>query len=205
MGLWDERVVPQMVRWACGHENVDRQRAKVVPRARGRVLEIGMGSGLNVPHYDPAHVTAVVGIEPSARLRADASRQAERAPMPVRVLDALAEALPVESESIDSVVVTYTLCTIPDPDAALAELRRVLAPGGAIHFVEHGLAPDESVQRMQRLLEPAWRRLAGGCHLSRDTPALLERHGFELTELDTMYLPGPRFLNFNSWGSARPG
>ncbi len=203
MGFWDERVVPQMVRWACGHENVDRQRTKVVPLARGRVLEIGMGSGLNLPHYDPLVVTEVIGVEPSERLRTDAQGAATRAAMPVRVFDAVAESLPVDAASVDSVVVTYTLCTVGDPDAALTELRRVLVPGGAVHFVEHGLAPDESVRRRQRLFDPVWSRFAGGCHLTRDVPALLVRHGFELDALDTMYLPGPRALNWNSWGSAR--
>ena len=203
MGFWDERVVPQMVRWACAHENVNRQRAKVVPHAHGRVLEIGMGAGLNVPHYDPDRVTEVVGIEPSARLRSDASRRAAAAPMPVRVVDAVAERLPVDDESIDSAVVTYTLCTIPDVGAALRELRRVLVPGGTIHFVEHGLAPDERVRRLQRVLEPGWRRFAGGCHLTRDVARLLAQHGFAVEELDAMYLPGPRVLNWNRWGRAR--
>lgn len=201
MGFWEERVVPQMVRWACGHENVDRQRAKVVPRARGRVLEIGMGSGLNLPHYGAA-VSEVIGVEPSTRLRSDALAAAGRAAMPVRVLDAVAERLPVEGASIDSVVVTYALCTVDDVAATMAELRRVLVPGGVLHFVEHGLAPDEAVRRRQRLFDPVWRRFAGGCHLTRDVPTVLEESGFELDDVDSMYLPGPRALNWNTWGSA---
>ena len=127
---------------------------------------------------------------------------AGRAAMPVRVLDAVAERLPVEGASIDSVVVTYALCTVDDVAATMAELRRVLVPGGVLHFVEHGLAPDEAVRRRQRLFDPVWRRFAGGCHLTRDVPTVLEESGFELDDVDSMYLPGPRALNWNTWGSA---
>lgn len=175
-----------------------------MPGARGRVLEIGVGSGLNLPHYDAASVAEVVGIDPSAELLREAERVARRLPLPIRLHVGSAEDLPFDDASFDSVVITYTLCSVPSLDRALAEVRRVLRPDGAVYFCEHGRAPDAGVRRVQALLEPAWKRLAGGCHLTRDTPAALERAGFAIEELDTMYLPGARFMNWNAWGVARP-
>ncbi len=204
MSFWEERVLPPLTKWACGQRSIDRQRAKLVPRATGRVLELGVGSGFNLPHYDPAAVDEVIGVDPSAPLRRDAEDAAAEIDLPVRILDGVAEALPVDAGSIDSVVITYTLCTIPDVDGALAEIRRVLRPEGAVYFCEHGLAPDRPVRVVQRLMEPAWKRAGGGCHLTRDAPASFVRAGFDLEDLESMYLPGFSPMTWNTWGVARP-
>ena len=202
MSPWDRFVLPRLVNWACGVRSVDRQRAKVIPRARGRVLEIGIGSGLNFPHYDPEAVTEVVGVDPSAPLLEDARRAAGSALVPVTLEEGTAEALPVADASVDTVVTTYTLCSVPDVDRALSEVRRVLCAGGALLFCEHGLAPDEQVRRWQRRLTPVWKRIGGGCNLDLPVPGLLEAAGFHVDDLETMYLPGLRFMNFNYWGLA---
>lgn len=203
MSPWERLVVPRLVQWACAANPVLRQRAKVVPRAVGQVLEIGVGSGLNLPHYDGEQTASVFGIDPSRELLAAAEGAARRAPFPVTLERGSAEDLPLESGTIDTVVVTYSLCSIPDIGGALGEARRVLRPGGTLLFAEHGLAPDQEVVRWQRRLDPLWSRLGGGCHLDRDIPTLIGEAGFEVDSLDTLYLPGPRFLNFNYWGSAK--
>ncbi|MDX1374894.1 MAG: class I SAM-dependent methyltransferase [Burkholderiales bacterium] len=205
---WYERhVLPRMVDLACGVKPVRRQRAKVVPRARGRVLEVGIGSGLNLPYYDKSRVSAIVGLDPSGAMRRRAERRLAEANLSVEFIGLSAETIPQPGASFDSVLITYTLCSIPDPLAALAEMRRVLKPGGRLIFCEHGLAPDASVRRWQDRLTPLWRRIGGGCHLNRDIPALLEAGGFACSDLQTMYLPGLRPMTYNFWGEAvvRPG
>ena len=168
------------------------------------MLEIGVGSGLNLPHYDPREVSEVIGIDPSEALLADAERVARDLDLDVTLDVASADRLPVEDESVDSVVVTYTLCSVPDLDAALLEVRRVLRKEGSLYFCEHGLAPDEEVRRWQARLEPVWKRIGGGCHLTRPIPELLEAAGLSVDSLETMYLPGMRFMTWNTWGVATP-
>lgn len=202
--LWERHAVPYLVRLACGASSIERQRVKVIPPIAGRVLEIGIGSGLNLPHYAPERVTEVVGVDPSPALLRDAAAVAAKLSLPVRLELGSAERLPVEDASVDAVVVTYALCSVPDLDRALAEVRRVLRPEGALHFCEHGLAPDANVRRWQARIEPVWMRIGGGCHLTRPIPALLEAAGYSIVALDTMYLPGLRILNWNTWGVARP-
>lgn len=202
-GLWERYVVPRLVRSACSARPVERQREKVVPRATGRVLEIGIGSGLNLPFYDAGNVVAVTGVDPSPELTGDALAQGRGMPFPVTVRTASAEAIPEPDNSFDTAVVTYALCSILDLSAALAEIRRVLVPGGVLLFVEHGEAPDVGVRRVQRLLNPMWKRIGGGCNLHRPIPALLEAAGFVVEDLQALYLPGPRWLNYNYWGLAR--
>ncbi len=201
---WDRYVVPRLIEWACNGRPVTRQRQKVVPAARGRVLEIGVGSGLNFPFYDPSKVESVVGNDISEELLAKAERAADSVPFEVTLSSTSAEHLAFDDDSFDTVLVTYTLCSIPDVASALCESRRVLRPDGRLLFVEHGQAPDASVARWQRRLEPAWKRIGGGCHLTRDVPVLLRDAGFDVDWLETLYLPGPRVLNFNYWGSAKP-
>jgi ubiquinone/menaquinone biosynthesis C-methylase UbiE len=179
-----------------------RQRAKVIPSASGQVLEIGIGSGLNVPFYDAGKVQRLWGLDPSPETWALASGEVRTAPFPVAFLSAGAEAIPLDASSVDTIVITYSLCSIPDATAALAEMRRVLRPGGRLLFVEHGLAPDESVRKWQRRITPLWKKVAGGCHLDRDIPGLLRECGFRIAELETMYLPGWRPATFNYWGAA---
>jgi len=205
MGLYSRFVLPHLLTCACGAKPVRYQRRKVVPEARGRVLELGMGPGLNLPFYDPERVSAVVGVDPDPHLRKRAQRAAAGLPFPVEYLTATAEDEPVERGSIDTVVVTYTLCTIPDAVSALTALRPVLKPAARVLFCEHGAAPDADVLRWQTRLNPLWRRIAGGCNLNRAIPGLLEEAGYRIEALETMYLPStPRFAGFNYWGVAAP-
>lgn len=199
---YDRHILPYMIDLACGLEPVRRQREKVVPLAEGRVLEVGIGTGLNLRHYDKSRVTSLVGLDPALEMHRLARKRMRQAGLAVELVGLEAERIPFESGSFDSVVCTYTLCSIPDPAAALGEMRRVLKPGGRFIFCEHGLAPDASVRRWQQRLEPLWSRLGGGCHLTRDVPALLRAAGLRSDDLQTMYLPGPRPLTYNYWGSA---
>jgi ubiquinone/menaquinone biosynthesis C-methylase UbiE len=205
MGFYARHVLPRLLDLSCGMKPVRKQREKVVPRAHGRVLEVGIGSGLNLAHYDRERVSALIGLEPSPEMRRIAERRARDAGIDVQWLGLEAERIPLPDRSIDSIVVTYTLCTIEDAASALSEMRRVLAPGGALLFSEHGRAPDPKVARLQDRLTPYWQHIGGGCRLNRDIPALLGAAGFELAELETMYLPGaPRAMGYTFWGSARP-
>ena len=200
---WYERhVLPVMIDLSCGVRPVRRQRAKVVPRARGRVLEVGIGSGLNLPYYDKSTVSAIVGLDPSGAMRRRAEARIAQTGLAVEFIELSAEKIPQPDASFDSVLITYTLCSIPDPVAALEEMRRVLKPGGRLIFCEHGRAPDASVRRWQDRLTPLWRRIGGNCHLNRDIPALLAAGGFECGDMQTLYLPGLRPLTFNYWGEA---
>lgn len=183
---------------------MERQRQKVVPLARGRVLEVGVGSGLNFPFYDRNGVEKVWALEPSPELMRMAERRARSSPLDIEYLEAPGEAIPLDDRSIDSVVVTYTLCTIPDAVAALRQMARVLRPGGRLLFSEHGTAPDEKVRRWQERLNPYWRRVSGGCELNRPIPRLIEQGGFRIETLETMYLPGWRPASFHYWGAAVP-
>ena len=201
---WYERhVLPHLLHCACGVKPIRRQRQKVVPLAHGRVLEIGIGTGLNLPHYDRSKVSQLTGVDPALRMHPMAQRLARQSGIAVDLVGLSAEKLPLADASVDSIVCTYTLCTIPDPVAALHEMRRVLAPGGALLFSEHGQAPDESVRRWQDRLQPLWGRIAGGCHLGRDIPQLLRQGGFK-ADIQSRYLPGPRFASYHYWGSAVP-
>lgn len=205
MSFYERHVLPLMIGAACGCRPIRRQRAKIVPRAEGVVLELGFGSGLNIPHYDPSKVRKLYALEPSAGMRAAARGKAALAPFPIEVLAETAETLSLPAASVDTVLVTYSLCTIPDPGAALEGARRALKPGGQLLFCEHGIAPDESVRRWQRRIEPVWKPIAGGCHLTRDIPAIVRSAGFAIDGLETMYLPrAPRWAGFNYWGAARP-
>lgn len=201
---YDRHVFPYVMDLTCGIKPVRRQRAKVVPLAAGRVLEIGIGTGLNLPHYDKSRVASLTGLDPALQMHRLARKRMARAGLDVELVGLSAERIPKDDGSFDTVLMTFTLCSIPDPVAALKEMRRVLAPGGSLLFCEHGRAPDESVRRWQDRLTPWWKKLAGGCHLNRDVPALLDEAGFRCDELQTMYLPGPRPLTFNYWGAAHP-
>ena len=204
MGFYDRHILPHVINLACGVKPIRYQRQKVVPQAEGRVLEVGIGSGLNLPFYDPARVEKLWGLEPAPEIRRMAEKAAAGAPFPVEFIDLPGETIPLEPGSVDTVVITYTLCTIPDAVRALHEMRRVLKPGGQLLFAEHGRAPDASVRRWQDRLTPIWKRIGGGCHLNRDIPKLLEQGGFAIDRLETMYLPGPRPMTFNYWGAAVP-
>jgi len=206
MGFYDRHILPHVLDFACGVAPVAGQREKVVPAAEGRVVEIGLGSGLNLPFYDPSKVTSVIGVDPAGEMLARAGKRTGGLRFPVEMAALEGEALPFEAASADTVVITYSLCTIPDPAQALSEMRRVLKPGGKLLFAEHGAAPDAGVARWQKRLDRwIWPRIAGGCHLSRHPDSLIENAGFALDSLKTMYLPKtPRPLGFNYWGAAVP-
>jgi ubiquinone/menaquinone biosynthesis C-methylase UbiE len=204
MGLYQRYLLPRLIQCACGSRVVDRQRRKVVPLAQGEVLEIGFGSGLNLPHYRPGQVGTLWALEPSAEMRALAAPRVAASGLKPRWLDLPGEALPLPDASVDCVVMTYTLCTIPDAGAALAQLKRVLRPGGRLLFCEHGAAPDAGVRRWQDRLDGPWGRIAGGCHLNREVAPLIASAGFRFDELQSGYLPKtPRFAGYNTWGCAR--
>lgn len=204
MGFYDRYLLPPLLDLAMSAKPITYQRRKVVPLAEGRVLEIGLGAGQNLPFYDAAKVTHVWGLEPAAEMRARAMKRARDVKFPLEFLDLKAEEIPLEDKSVDTVLVTYTLCTIPDVNRALKGMRRVLKPGGRLIFCEHGEAPDESVRKWQTWMTPTWKKFAGGCHVGRPIPQLIREGGFTVEKMETMYLPStPRPLGFNYWGSAK--
>ena len=203
MAIYREHVLPWVLHLAMKNREATRHRERIVPAARGRVLEIGIGSGLNLPFYGP-DVEAVIGLDPSAKLLSMARTAARGRPFNVELIDRSAEDLPFEDQVFDSVVTTWTLCSIPDPALALAEMRRVLKPDGEVIFIEHGLSAEVPVQVWQNRLTPLWRRCAGGCHLNRPIDALIGDGGFALSHLNTGYLvKGPRPLTYHYEGRAR--
>ncbi len=203
MGMYDRYVLPHVIHLACGTKPILKQREKVVPHAEGRILEIGMGSGINIPFYDPAKVEKVWGLEPSEGMRVKASEAVEAAPFDLEWLGLPGEEIPLDNDSVDTVVLTYTLCTIPDYGKAVQQMRRVLKPGGKLLFSEHGKAPDGNVQRWQNRINSTWGKIAGGCHLNRDIPAMLREGGFDIKEMDSMYVPStPKVAGFTYWGYA---
>ena len=203
MSYYQHRVLPHLVHLAMRQEALMPFRKRIIGAAEGQVLEIGIGSGLNLPLYGSA-TRSVIGLEPSSALLRMARERAAEASVPVRLLEASAEAVPLDDASIDTVVTTWTLCTIRDAHRGLTELRRVLKPGGALLFVEHGRAPELSVARWQDRLDPLWRRLAGGCHLNRKVDELISEGGFRLDTLMHARLAGPRTHTFLYEGRARP-
>ena len=202
MGIYGERVLPYVLNFACGMKAVEPLRRRVCEGLTGDVVEIGFGSGLNVPFY-PTAVTRVAAVEPADGAWKLANNRLAATNIPVQRSGLDGESLPFEDDSYDAAVSTWTLCTIPDVAAALGELRRVLKPGGTLHFVEHGLAPDERVRRWQHRVEPVQKRVFGGCHLTRPIVDLLTTAGFTITELDVFYQkPAPKFEAAYSLGIA---
>jgi ubiquinone/menaquinone biosynthesis C-methylase UbiE len=204
MGFYSKYILPRATCFACSLKPTRMQRGQVVPLARGRVLEIGIGSGLNLPFYAPGKVEYLWGLDPSRENWA--LMEGRRAPVDfdVEFLEASAEAIPLHDASVDCVLMTYTLCTLPAVRPSLEEMRRVLKPGGQLIFCEHGAAPDASVRRWQNRLNPLWQRMAGGCNLNRTVPELLVQGGFTIQELETGYIPGWKPVSFNYRGIARP-
>lgn len=203
MSFYENYILPHVINVACGSKPVRRQREKVVPHAEGHVLEIGMGSGLNIPFYQPDKIEKVWGLEPSEGMRRKAKPMADAAPFDLEWLDLPGEEIPLDDNSVDTVVLTFTLCTIPDTLTAVKQMRRVLKPGGKLLFSEHGKAPDEAVFKWQNRLNKTWGRFAGGCHINRDIPLLLEQGGFDIKKIDTMYVPStPKVAAFTYWGYA---
>ena len=203
MSFYNDRILPHLINRACSTRPTRKQREKIVHRAYGDVLEIGFGGGLNLRHYDRKNVRRVFGLEPSEGMRNSAARVIAESDIEVELIDLPGEEIPLDDNTADSVLVTYTLCTIPDVVTALQEMRRVLKSGGHLFFCEHGKAPDQDVQKWQRRLNPGWRRVSGGCNMDRDIPALLREGGFDIEDDNRMYVPGIRALSYNYWGAAR--
>lgn len=206
MGIYERHVLPRLVDWGCSMGTITEQRDRIVPRARGRVLELGIGSGRNLPLYDPEEVEIVWGVDPSPELYRMAAPRAAGLSFPVRFFVRAADepGLPLAEGSIDTVVITYAMCTIPDPAGALREARRTLGPEGRLLFAEHGRSPDPAVRRWQERVTPAWSKVTGGCRLDRDPLAILAAAGFEVRELDTGYLPGWKPASWHYLGVAAP-
>jgi SAM-dependent methyltransferase len=203
MGFYDRHILPRFINCACGSSPIKKQREKVVPGARGVVLEIGIGTGLNLPFYDPEKVERVIGLDPSEESWQLAAERVAQVEFDVDFVGLPEGDIPLEDASVDTILITYALCTIPDPVAALNGMRRVLRPSGKLIFCEHGKAPDAKVHKWQNRLDGMWGKIAGGCHLNRDIPAILDTGGFKVGELNEMYLPNsPRFASYNSWGTA---
>ena len=203
MGFYQDHVVPLLINLSMRQKNLAAYRGRVVPAAEGRVLEIGIGSGLNLPFYS-SNARQVIGLEPSAKLLAMARRSGRAVSRQVEFIEGSAENIPLDRGSIDTVVTTWTLCSIPAASEALREMRRVLKPAGRLLFVEHGRAPESNVQWWQDRLTPIWKRLGGGCHLNRAISSLIEDAGFQFERLETGYMRGPKPMTFMYEGSARP-
>jgi ubiquinone/menaquinone biosynthesis C-methylase UbiE len=204
MGFYQEQILPWLVHLSMRQRRLAPYRSRVVSSATGRVLEVGIGSGLNLPFYGNA-VAEIIGLEPSPKLLAMANAAAQKSQIPLRLIEGTAEAIPIEEQSIDAVVTTWTMCSIPEIQSALQEMHRVLRPDGHLLFVEHGRAPEPGVRWWQDHLTPAWKHLSGGCHLNRTIEELIESAGFRIERLDKAYMQGPKPMTFMYEGSARPG
>jgi ubiquinone/menaquinone biosynthesis C-methylase UbiE len=202
MGLYEKYILPKMTDYVCSAKPITYQRKKIVPLAKGRVLEVGIGSGLNFPYYDSSKVDYLWGLDPSSQMRKMAERRMNDLPFKVEFIGLSGEEIPLDTSSVDTVLVTYTLCTIPDAVQTLNEMSRVLKPDGELIFCEHGIAPDENVCKWQNIVNPIWKRMGGGCNLNRPIPDLIQQGGFKIANIETMYIPGWKPLSYNYWGSA---
>ena len=205
MSLYDKYILPRLLNCACSARPMIYQRQKVVPQAEGNVLEVGIGSGLNLPFYDKSKVKKIWGLDPSEELNRMASKVATEENLEVDFIISGAENIPLPDDHVDTVLITYTMCTIPEVEQANQEMKRVLKPGGKMIFCEHGKAPDPNIHKWQNRVNPFWKKIAGGCNLNRDIPDLIEASGFKLEKLETMYLPStPKIAGYNYWGYAKP-
>ena len=200
---YDRHVLPHLIEFACGMGEVMKMRSGIVPMAQGRVLEIGIGTGLNLAFYDAGKVTSVTGVDPAAAMHRRARKRAARISIPVETVALELGGIQADRHSFDTIVCTFTLCTIPDVATTFQEMRRVLKPRGHFLFCEHGLAPDAAVARWQDRLTPLWKPLSGGCHLNRDIPGLIRAGGFTIEEIHSSYLKGPKPMTYVYRGWAR--
>jgi ubiquinone/menaquinone biosynthesis C-methylase UbiE len=205
MGFYNRHIMPRFVNLACASGQMKKIRAQTVPLAEGRVLEIGFGSGHNLPFLNAEKISHYWALEPDEQIRKLASQRLSDSPLQPEFLGLEAESIPLDDNSADTIVITFTMCTIPQVEQALGEMRRVLKPGGQLLFAEHGAAPDNAVARWQGRIEPVWKRISGGCHLTRKPLELLENNGFTLRSAESLYVPkAPRFAGFVSHGIAVP-
>ena len=203
MSLYEKYVLPKFLNCACGSKPVSYQRKKVVPLAEGKVLEIGIGSGLNLPFYDKAKIDEIWGLDPSEELSEMAKQVADEESMEVKFISSGAEDIPLPDNYFDCVLVTYTMCTIPEVQRANQEIRRVLKEDGKMIFCEHGEAPDQNIRKWQSRINPFWGKLAGGCNINRKIPSLIQESGFDIIQMEEMYLPNtPKIAGYNYWGFA---
>jgi len=202
MRFYNKHILPRCLDKACGIKPITKQREKVVPLAEGVVLEIGIGSGQNLPHYDTNKVTKIIGVDPDEHIWKRSESRRTECPILIERIGLSGEDIPLETNHVDSVVVTYSLCTIPDPVKALFEMKRILKPGGKVYFSEHGKAPDDKVHNWQNRIDPIWKKLSGGCHSGRNIPDLFSQADLKFLDLQQMYIPGPKVLSYNYWGIA---
>ena len=203
MGFYNKYILPKIINAGCGTKPIRKQREKVLPLCKGIVLEIGCGSGLNFSFYEENNLDKLYALEPDKEMLRQAESVVKEVNFPITFLETGAEKIPLEDDSIDTALLTYTLCTIPDPLAALLEIRRVLKKGGKLVFCEHGMAPENNVKKMQNFINSFWPIFVGGCNLNRDIPSLIKDAGFLVDNLETMYLPKtPKWFGYNYWGSA---
>ena len=201
MGLYNKYILPKFLNCACGSKPINYQRQKVVPLAKGKVLDIGIGSGLNIPFYNSDKIDKVIGIDPSHELIELAKELANDSKASIELVIGSAESIPCPDNFFDTVLVTYTMCTIPNVELANKEMWRVLKDDGRLIFCEHGLAPDKKISKWQNRIDPFWGKIAGGCHLNRDIQKLITDAGFSFESLDKMYIPStPKFAGYNYWG-----
>jgi ubiquinone/menaquinone biosynthesis C-methylase UbiE len=204
LGFYNKYILPKFLNCACGTKPINFQRDKIVPLAKGIVLDVGIGSGLNIPFYNKSKIDHLYGLDPSDELLKIAKTIAEKHELEIEFLECGAEAIPLPDNSIDTVLITYTMCTIPDVELSNLEIMRVLKPEGQLLFCEHGLAPDKNIVKWQRRINPIWNKIAGGCNLNRDIPKLITSSGFKILNMEEMYLPStPKFAGYNYWGVAK--
>ncbi len=202
MSFYDRFILPRFIDFACGTEGFRNKRSQILPMAYGDILEIGIGSGHNLEFYDETKVKTVRGIDPAEPSIKIAKQRLQNYNFPIKLDIGIAENLPYEDQSFDSVVIGYSLCTIPNVDEAMLEVRRVLKNEGIFLFTEHGLSPDPKVEAWQHRLTPAWKKIGGGCHLNRNIELIISKSGFKFEQLQKKYIKGPKILTYNYYGKA---
>ena len=204
MSFYNKYILPKVLNCACASKPINYQRDKIVPLAEGVVLDIGIGSGLNIPFYNKTKIKQLYGLDPSKELLDIAKSVAKKENLEIEFLECGAESIPLLDKSIDNVLITYTMCTIPDVALSNSEIIRVLKDDGKLLFCEHGLAPDKNIAKWQKRINPLWSKIAGGCNLNRDIPNLISSSGFKISNMEEMYLPStPKFAGYNYWGVAK--
>ena len=204
MSFYDKYILPKVLNCTCASKPIKYQRDKIVPLAEGVVLDVGIGSGLNIPFYNKSKINYLYGLDPSKELLDIAKSVANKENLEIEFLECGAESIPLPDKSIDTVLITYTMCTIPDVALSNSEIMRVLKDDGKLLFCEHGLAPDKNIAKWQKRINPLWGKIAGGCNLNRDIPKLISSSGFKISNMEEMYLPStPKFAGYNYWGVAK--
>ncbi|MGP4844195.1 class I SAM-dependent methyltransferase [Marinobacter sp. 1Y8] len=204
MGIYSERILPHIIDHACSIGSIMKLRQKLIPMATGNVLEVGMGSGVNLQFYNRDAVECVFGLEPSVGMRRKAQGNLNASPVPVEWLDLPGEQIPLDDNSVDTIVLTFTLCTIPDWRKALQQMLRVLKPGGKLLFCEHGQSPDHNIAAWQNRITPSWKKIAGGCHLNRPIDTCIRDEGFEIESLENRYIRNaPKIAGYIYYGVAK--